>query len=127
MSDLKQFEDRNDDWLAKQRRLEQRISPWDLDDARKIKEEHAAKHQQYNQRQGEYRRSRQTRPPVSSNSGNALAKFVVVVVVVVFVITLLPLVLMTFRGNGVFSMCFMPLLFVIIVIILSSLGGRKRW
>ena len=126
MNDLKQFENRNDDWLAKQRRLEEKISPWDLDDARKIKEEHAAKHQQYNQRQGEYRRSRQTRPPVSSNSGNALAKFVVVVVVVVFVITLLPLVLMTFRGNGVFSMSFMPLLFVIIVIILSSLGGRKR-
>ena len=127
MSDLKQFEDRNDDWLAKQRRLEQRISPWDLDDARKIKEEHAAKHQQYNQRQSEYRRSRQTRPPVSANGGNALAKFVVVFVIIVFVITLLPLVFMTFRGHGVFSMSFMPIFFVIIVIILSSLGGRKRW
>ena len=50
MDDLKKFENREDDWLAKQRRLESRISPWDLDDARKLKNEHEKIHSDYNRR-----------------------------------------------------------------------------
>ena len=126
MNDLKQFEDRNDDWLAKQRRLEQRISPWDLDEARKIKEEHEIRHRQYNQRRNEYQKERKSRPNVSSSSGNKFAKVIVISVILVLLITLLPLLLMTFRGHGVISFNFLPIFFFLIVIVLSSLGGKKR-
>ena len=34
-----------DDWLAKQRELESRISVWDFDDAKKLAQEHEARHQ----------------------------------------------------------------------------------
>ena len=125
MNDLKQFENRNDDWLAKQRRLEEKISPWDLDDARKIKEEHATRHQQYNQRQEEFRQYRQTRTPVSKGSSNALAKVIAVFVIIVFLIVLLSIT-MSFTRYGIISVNFMPIFFIIIVFILFNLGGRKR-
>lgn len=34
-----------DDWLAKQRELESRISVWDFDDAKKLAQEHEVRHQ----------------------------------------------------------------------------------
>ena len=126
MNDLKQFENRNDDWLAKQRRLEEKISPWDLDDARKIKEEHAIRHQQYNQRQEEFRKYRQTRRSVPSGSSNTLAKLVAVFVIIVFLMVLIPIVI-SFTDYGFVSVNFFPIFFIFIVIILFNLGGRKKW
>lgn len=45
--ELEVFENRSDDWLAKQRKQEARISAWDLDEGRKLKEDHAKIHQMY--------------------------------------------------------------------------------
>lgn len=38
--DLKQFENRSDDWLAKERKEEDKVSAWDFDEGKKIKEFH---------------------------------------------------------------------------------------
>ena len=59
--DLEVFENRSDDWLAKERKYEATVSAWDLDEAKKlrieheedceareIKERHASRHQAYN-------------------------------------------------------------------------------
>lgn len=40
--DLKQFENRSDDWLAKERKDEDKVSAWDLDEGKKIKKYHEA-------------------------------------------------------------------------------------
>lgn len=38
--DLKHFENRSDDWLAKQREKENTVSAWDIDEGKKIKYNH---------------------------------------------------------------------------------------
>lgn len=38
--DLERFENRSDDWLAKQRKSENRVSAWDFDEGKRIKEVH---------------------------------------------------------------------------------------
>ena len=38
--DLEQFENRSDDWLAKQRNIENKTSAWDIDEGKRIKEIH---------------------------------------------------------------------------------------
>lgn len=39
-NDLEVFENRSDDWLAKERKYESSISAWDLDEGKKMKAEH---------------------------------------------------------------------------------------
>jgi len=50
-SDLERFENRSDDWLAKQRKYEEKVSAWDFDEGKRIKEEHHIKHLAYDSRQ----------------------------------------------------------------------------
>ena len=38
--DLEKFENRSDDWLAKERKEESKVSAWDFDEGRRIKEFH---------------------------------------------------------------------------------------
>lgn len=38
--DLEQFENRSDDWLASEKRLEERVSAWDIDEGKRIKQFH---------------------------------------------------------------------------------------
>ena len=38
--DLEQFENRSDDWLAKQRAKENSVSAWDIDEGKRIKQYH---------------------------------------------------------------------------------------
>ena len=38
--DLEQFENRSDDWLAKQRNIENKTSAWEIDEGKKIKQFH---------------------------------------------------------------------------------------
>ena len=38
--DLERFENRSDDWLAKQKKIEDNVSAWDFDEGKKIKETH---------------------------------------------------------------------------------------
>jgi len=48
--DLDVFENREDDWLAKQRQHEARVSAWDFDEGRRLKIEHEIKHNEFNQK-----------------------------------------------------------------------------
>ena len=43
--------DNPNDWLAEQRREESKSSAWDIDDAQKLKEEHAKRHERENRYQ----------------------------------------------------------------------------
>ena len=45
--DLEAFENRSDDWLAKERAYEDSISAWDLDEGKRIKENHERRHRYY--------------------------------------------------------------------------------
>lgn len=38
--ELEEFENRRDDWLAKERKYEETVSAWDFDEAKKIRKEH---------------------------------------------------------------------------------------
>lgn len=38
--DLEKFENRSDDWLAKERLYEETVSAWDFDEGKKIKKQH---------------------------------------------------------------------------------------
>ena len=50
MRNLEEFENRNSDWLAKERAYEKHKNPWNLDEARIIKEEHEKNHRENEQR-----------------------------------------------------------------------------
>ena len=43
-NELEGFENRENDWLAKEIRREAKLSPWNVDEAKIIKEEHARVH-----------------------------------------------------------------------------------
>jgi len=53
--DLKKFENRSDDWLADQIKYESLVSAWDLDEGRRLKEEHEILHSAYNEKIEEIR------------------------------------------------------------------------
>ena len=38
--DLEKFENRSDDWLAKQKKAESKVSAWDFDEGKRVKNEH---------------------------------------------------------------------------------------
>lgn len=42
------FENRSDDWLAKERAYEETVSAWDFDEGKKIKKAHEIRHEIYN-------------------------------------------------------------------------------
>jgi len=90
--DLEKFENRSDDWLAKQRAHESRVSAWDLDDARKLKREHEVKHQQYNRSQNIQRDAYGQRPNVpNKKQASRVAALIAVIfyIIVMFVVILL--------------------------------------
>lgn len=47
-NELEGFENRENDWLAKEIRREAKLSPWNVDEAKIIKEEHARVHERQN-------------------------------------------------------------------------------
>lgn len=47
-NELEGFENRENDWLAKEIRREAKLSPWNVDEAKIIKEEHALVHEKQN-------------------------------------------------------------------------------
>ena len=96
--DLEAFENRSDDWLAKERRREELVSAWDFDEgyklkiehiqdceARKIKEDHEIKHEYYN-RINKLRRDRANNQFQQVDSGRALKVFVPIFLVMILII-----------------------------------------
>lgn len=96
--DLEAFENRSDDWLAKERRREELVSAWDFDEgyklkkehiqdceARKIKEDHEIKHEYYN-RINKLRRDKANNQFQQVDSGRALKVFVPIFLVMILII-----------------------------------------
>ena len=127
--DLLKFENRNDDWLAKQKHEESLISPWDIDEghklkaihnqnceARYIKLDHEKKHKKYL----EHNASNDIDIQKSIIKMFLLPVFVVMGGILVF--GLLSLII-NVRGN-IFGL--IPLLIVVIACALFSVGKRRK-
>ena len=125
--DLLKFENRSDDWLAKQRKEESRVSAWDFDEgikvrndhqdnceARQIKAEHEIKHSMY---------KRMNRSGVRVNDKNKdVTKLVIALGAMSFV--LIFGVFFSVIASGEAYMGFIPLGIVIISLLLIT--GRKK-
>ncbi|MDO4501082.1 MAG: hypothetical protein Q4B60_07420 [Erysipelotrichaceae bacterium] len=83
--ELKVFENRNDDWLAKERTYEAKVSAWDLDEGKRIKEEHAAHHNSYEQHvQNTYRPKSQNKEV--STAAKLLPVIIGTMTVIIFIV-----------------------------------------
>lgn len=119
MDGLKKFENREDDWLAKQRRLESRISPWDLDDARKLKTEHERIHSSY--------RRRNSYSGTVKKASNSVYNLIAGIFLAVFVIMFITVVI-GISGRFVLAGNFPVFILVLICVVLAgiSAGGKRR-
>lgn len=120
MDDLKKFENREDDWLAKQRRLESRISPWDLDDARKLKIEHEKIHSSYNKRNAYSR----TDKKVNNSAYNLIAGIIMAVFIMLFIALVIGVPGRMVLRTGNFLVFFLVLICIVLAGI--SAGGKRR-
>ena len=138
------FEDRNSDWLAQEIKREKRVSPWDFDEGKKVRneheencekeevaEEHRAEHDIINTviaRQSEIARTAIKRADKTAKTGSVL----VTVFVIVFFLIIFANILITI-GSGflpvrtmemIFS--FIPMIIFIIVISVVLSAVRKK-
>ena len=120
MDDLKKFENREDDWLAKQRRLESRISPWDLDDARKLKNEHEKIHSDYNRRK--YSAS------VNRKGSSFAVNLIMGIIMASFIMMLIVIMIRMFSRSTLRTGSFLVYVLVLICIVMAgiSAGGKRR-
>ena len=115
--DLEQFENRSDDWLAKQRNIENRTSAWDIDEGKRIKEYHEKNCEAKEIKERHERiHSGQIRP----RKKNATSAIITVILVMIA---------LDIIGDAfTFSFTFIPLVITIVIAltILSTLKkGRK--
>ncbi len=93
--DLEKFENRSDDWLAKQRAHEARVSAWDLDDARKLKIEHETRHQEYNRIQNIRYEEPETRSVPNAVQRKKAATGIALVAVAIYLIAMFLVIFLT--------------------------------
>lgn len=87
--ELKGFENREDDWLAREMRREAKLSPWNVDEAKIIKEEHArihAKEIRLHQKKWAKRRERKEIVPYLDDETRRILILVYFVVALIFYI-----------------------------------------
>ena len=87
--ELKGFENREDDWLAREMRREAKLSPWNVDEAKIIKEEHArihAKEIRLHQKKWSKRRERKEIVPYLDDETRGILILVYFVVALIFYI-----------------------------------------
>ena len=119
--ELEAFENRSDDWLADQIKHEQRVSAWDFDDAKKLKQEHERKHLAYKQMNSSLARTEK-----KENNGGAF------VILLVFIATMtLGIVAFLAQRGDIESLFYVPFIvicgsFVISIISAASTKGGKK-
>ena len=120
MDDLKKFENREDDWLAKQRRLESRISPWDLDDARKLKNEHEKIHSDYN--------GRKYSASVNRKGSSFAVNLIMGIIMASFIMMFIVIMIRMFSRSTLRTGSFLVYVLVLICIVMAgiSAGGKRR-
>ena len=131
--ELEAFENRSDDWLAKERKREELISAWDLDEGHKLKEEHRENCEAYEiKKNHEIKHSRYNElNKISLNANNQFHDLepqkIVKVFVPVFVSMLLIIFIGIFIASGIINVGEMGLAIpIIIIILLANLLPSKR-
>ena len=128
--DLLKFENRSDDWLAKQKKEESYVSAWDFDEGKKIKEyhqdnceatqikqQHEYHHQMYNKKVQEIRSG--------TNKINKTTKNYLIVAAISFMfIPLLLMVMINIAAGSSPAIGFIPIILIVVFIALFS--GRRR-
>ena len=124
--DLKVFENRSDDWLAKERAYEESVSAWDLDEGKKLKKQHELRHERYEK----------THPdggvigkPIKQNdfvdlNTKKVARVISIILIAVFVILVVNVV--SEIGSSMLSSLLEFLPFVVFIIIFASFTRRKN-
>lgn len=111
--ELKIFENRSDDWLAKERAHEARVSAWDLDEGRRIKEEHERIHKAHD--------VRRTSNDYQKTDDLSVLKYVLITIFgFVFLITMIIITLAT-GGPGI-----LPLFVIYAFAIVVAINTKKR-
>lgn len=126
--DLEQFENRSDDWLAKERKEESKVSAWDFDegrrikeyhedhcDAREIKDTHARIHSAINTNQRQFQSQRATQ-----KRKNGLSPFIAIIFAFV------AFDIFGFAISDTDLLMFSPLIVIIIMCIFLSILSVKR-
>ena len=128
--DLEAFENRSDDWLAKERKREALISAWDFDEgykvkkehsenceARKIKKEHEIKHEYYNLMNNKLNVNKQFQ---EIDSNKALKVFVPVFLVMILIILIGSFAAMGYINQNEFSFAIPIILFILMANLLPK-------
>lgn len=132
--ELEVFENRSDDWLAKERVYEKSVSVWDFDDGKKLKTEHnkncdanyiktlhEKKHQAYN--------ASHKKGVVNDNSQFQSLDSVIAKKFVVFILfiaaSMFSIVIDVITGD-VFATAIPIIIFVLLVNMLSNKKGRNK-
>lgn len=131
--ELKIFENRSDDWYAKERAYEESISAWDLDDGRKLKQEHQNAHAKADLRKQYFKdyqntKSRQSKKEYNFQDVSIQKKIVKTFVIMTLVITLLPTILILF-ADGIgedFIFTILMLIFIVTMVLNSKQKGKRR-
>ena len=113
--ELEVFENRSDDWLAKEKEYEASVSVWDLDEAKEIRKEHHKYHKEY-----------EKKDDVRINSSN-LRKDKVNPGLLIFILIVLLFVLTDVieeDASGIVQTLLPIVIFVVASFLISS-GGRK--
>lgn len=128
--DLMKFENRTDDWLAKQKKEESYVSAWDFDEGKRIKQqhqenceatqikkEHEQKHQLYKEHMAEVKRNR-----VAPKNNTAI------IPIIVIIITLTTIMLGFITSAVASGEAFFGLVPILIVVILLAaiVSGKRR-
>ncbi len=98
--ELEVFENRNEDWLASQRKAESGVSVWDFDEARKIKEDHARRHSATRQIEAAPNQQYRLRQPVKQTQNTPTATKFVGKIVTAFIIFYILIVVMIIFGSA---------------------------
>lgn len=131
--ELKVFENRSDDWLAKERRYEESVSAWDLDEGKKLKESHERNHSHYDKTHGKgVIGTNYINKTVNKNDnfvkvdakklGKFYLKFVIVIAIIIVFGYLID------EKKIVFDEMFAAFPIIIFVLAFSFItGGKKKW
>lgn len=123
--ELKVFENRSDDWLAKERSYEESISAWDLDEGKKLKESHEKHHANYNKThaKGVIGKPIKQEDFVSVDSSKIFKTIIIVIVVSIIAVILVRFFSLLFiDASSIIE--FVP--FIIFILVFASFTRRKK-
>lgn len=129
--ELKIFENRSDDWLAKERAYEARVSAWDLDDGNKLKAEHHASHKAMDIRKQNFKNIdksgyKKNRNVSSRNEGLKIFSILISAMIFAFTIAFILIVADEMFIPGEFFQIFPAVIFIIALIFTTNLRKERR-